>query len=82
MTMFAVAILAGCTSPRLVDCRDGTSCPMGYICTTTGCASPEEQAACLGRIEGDACTVQGLDGACRDGGCLLVACGNSYVDVG
>ncbi len=74
--------LAGCVAPRLSDCGDGTSCPLGYACTSFGCASPEQLAACQDHAEGEPCALVGVAGACRSGGCVIAACGNSFIDDG
>src|SRR5262245_14912521 len=72
--------LAGCIEPRLVECDDGTACPVGYTCSPGGCRSREQLAACAGKAEGEPCTLAVADGTCADGACVAARCGDGVVE--
>jgi cysteine-rich repeat protein len=80
--------VCGCIDTNSVVCNDGELCPSNTVCTPLPhitnapnaelCATPDAIAACVGKQDGDLCT----SGACHDGVCLPIACGNGYVDPG
>ncbi len=76
--------LAGCVSSSSVACDDGRICPIGSLCTALGCASQAQLDACGGKADGDACTIDHLDGmgTCIGGACISTLCGNATLDPG
>jgi cysteine-rich repeat protein len=50
------------------------------VCTATGCASPDQLAACAGAGDGDTCATRAFaDGACVGGVCQPISCGDGKV---
>jgi hypothetical protein len=73
--------LASCVSFDEVHCADGHVCPAGTKCDATlGCVSPQQVDACVGRSDGDPCTVAGAQGTCTNGACGLFYCGDGKRD--
>ncbi len=64
---------------QLVRCGD-LACPVGMVCTSGGCATFEQAAACEGLAAGAACSASGREGTCTGGACHPVACGNGVID--
>jgi cysteine-rich repeat protein len=81
--------VCGCIDTNSVVCDDGELCPGNSVCTPLThitndpnaelCATPDQLAACANKQDNDLC---GTGGACHDGVCLPIACGNGYVDPG
>lgn len=83
VAMAGIALGASCVESGLVDCGDGTVCPVSYTCVLSGCLSPAQLAACAGRVDGEACSGLTIgDGTCLDGGCVVAHCGNGVVEPG
>lgn len=82
-TGWIVALLAsGCLQSPLVPCGD-TVCPPGNVCTSGGCATPADVAACNGFADGEGCqSASGTAGICQGGACQTGLCGNETVDIG
>ncbi len=78
----ALAVLAACGGPDVVECDDGRICPRDSVCDDAhgACVQPEQVAACAGADDGDACAFQGNDGRCVDEVCLPQGCGDGFVD--
>ena len=71
-----------CLQSPLVPCGDSV-CPPGNVCTSGGCATPADVAACGGLADGDGCRASnGGAGTCQGGACQTGLCGNGAVDVG
>ncbi len=69
----------GCLQDDLVYCASGIACPAELVCDDAHatCVEPEQLSSCAGKADLDAC----LDGgACHDGVCLPVGCGNGRRD--
>jgi hypothetical protein len=78
--LLVVALASGCLRDELVQCANGTSCPVGSVCTDTGCARLDELEACEGRLDGDGCQRDGVTGQCSGGLCVLARCGDGMVN--
>jgi cysteine-rich repeat protein len=76
----ALAALAGCVEPRITECPT-VACPYDEVCDGRGgCAPPEALAACAGQADGTACSYDQVpEGACSDGLCLPMGCGNQFL---
>jgi cysteine-rich repeat protein len=70
---------AGCVAPNLVDCGDGTACPVSNVCDTAHhtCVSPEQISICDGQDEFSVCMTTALTGRCFGGVCMSSGCGNA-----
>src|SRR4051794_40270210 len=73
----AISLLAaGCLEPRSDHCADGRTCSSGTTCDDANhlCVPPAQTEACLGRIDGNACSFLievGVDfGVCNGGTCV------------
>src|SRR5688572_12583639 len=75
-----VMTLGACVDPTITHCPT-VHCPSDMVCDGLGgCAKPEQLAACVGKVDGDACSYKGTpDGACNSKLCLPVGCGNKIV---
>lgn len=78
--LLLAALVTGCLRDDLVQCADGSACPIGLVCVATGCATTDELAACQGLGDGAACEVAGFDGTCADGVCVAAVCGDGRRD--
>jgi cysteine-rich repeat protein len=81
------SMLGGCLSGDAVDCGNGFVCPHATVCTAVGdsrgtiCATEDQLAPCVGKIDGDPCTIAGIDVArCYDSVCTNGGCGNGRVE--
>lgn len=81
--MFARAVLlcalvSACTSSNAVQCSDGRTCPFDTTCDVERklCITAQQEAACDGHADGDACSFSGQSGVCDRGVCIAAACGN------
>ncbi len=75
----------GCINDDLVACSNGTTCPAGFVCDVAhqGCTTTEQVAACTGLPDDSLCSApDAVNGACHEGVCLPIACGNGIVDPG
>src|SRR5664279_3452998 len=82
-------VVCGCIDTNSVVCSDGELCPGNSVCTplphitnapnTELCATPDQLSACDNKQDNDLC---GTGGACHDGVCLPIVCGNGFVDPG
>ncbi|MEZ4365026.1 MAG: DUF4215 domain-containing protein [Kofleriaceae bacterium] len=73
--------LAGCIEPSLEVCDDGAVCGGEQVCAPGGgCADPISLAACVERVDGDACEASFGPGQCRQGVCAVARCGDGIVD--
>jgi cysteine-rich repeat protein len=82
LLMFVFATSA-CLHDDLVDCGDGTACPVGKACDPVhgGCVMPEQLTVC-GELAADAdCMTESVVGGCFDGVCLPRGCGNRVVEL-
>lgn len=69
--------LAGCLESSSIECADGTVCPADLVCApVSGCATPEQVAACEEVAESGDCAVGEQLGVCRDGVCAALFCGD------
>jgi len=73
-----LVLLGGCIDDRLVVCGD-VACPVGYVCTPNGCATPGQLAACVQLEERASCSTAEFTGACTDGVCQPLLCGDSQI---
>ncbi|MDQ3369346.1 MAG: hypothetical protein M3680_28300, partial [Myxococcota bacterium] len=77
----ALALATGCVSSTTVACEGGQVCPRGTSCAlvddVTLCVTPDQLASCSGQPDLAPC---GVGGACHDGVCLPVGCGNGRLD--
>ena len=84
--LVALAGLAGCAdSGTTTICSDGLVCGNGDVCDEAhhGCAAPTQLGACEGKPQLAPCSYAGVpDGACDDGVCLPVECGDGIVGPG
>lgn len=78
------ALAAGCVRADLVNCENGSSCPNGTACDDVhgGCVDPAQLSACGGAEQLAACSAAEIEGACFDGVCLPLGCGNRIVEPG
>jgi hypothetical protein len=76
--LVAIGLVTSCVSSGKVECDDGRICPPGYTCDDAlhRCISPEQQAACVGLADGDACSFSGAQGTCHAGSCDPLLCGD------
>src|ERR1043165_4256873 len=73
-------LMAGCIQDPTIACGDHR-CPSGLVCTTTSCATAEDVAACDGKLDHDPCSTTGVpSGACGDGACHAIVCGDNITD--
>jgi cysteine-rich repeat protein len=78
----AVALAAGCLGKGANECGDIT-CPVDKVCVeSSGCALPEQVAACNDQSDGTPCSFAGTTGKCAHGVCIGTLCGNGVVDPG
>src|SRR5262249_17509415 len=72
-------ITLGCIHDETLICGD-LACPIGSVCTATGCASPDQLAACTAHADGDACMTSTIPvGTCVSDVCQPVVCGDHKV---
>ncbi len=71
--------VAGCLNSNSVSCEDGSTCPQGNVCDVAhgGCVLPDQVASCDGMPDNTSCLT---DGACHDGVCFTIECGNGFQD--
>lgn len=76
-----LALPAGCFSPNLTTCADGSVCPVGLACDPIHnlCVSQEQLDGCAGQEDGMSCVYQGRSGSCAQGVCLAAVCGDGIV---
>jgi cysteine-rich repeat protein len=85
--VIAVCALIGCASPRLTKCPD-VDCPKDEVCDGQGgCALPSQLSACDGVAACGPCMYQDrtgneITGACDNGVCRPVLCGDGIVGCG
>lgn len=81
--LFALALaMAACVNAELVPCGE-LACPPHFVCTSGGCATPENAAACAGLAESDLCATNSVaDGACHGGACRPIVCADGVLDLG
>src|SRR5258706_10091412 len=85
MRWACMLVIAACIEPAVVVCDNGTACPAGTLCDLAhhGCAFADQFAACANRGDNSTCMAPTVpNGACHDGVCLPIACGNGLVDPG
>lgn len=75
--MYVVA-LGGCIEDGLVVCGD-LACPVGYVCTAEGCATPAQLDACADLEDNATCAADFGNGACSGGVCFPLACGDGRI---
>jgi cysteine-rich repeat protein len=75
-------LLCGCVKDDLIDCANGLVCPANSRCDDVhgSCATPDQFDACVGLVDGDACTANQLSGFCDQGVCIKPGCGNHVVE--
>lgn len=76
----ALALVAGgCVSSNSVVCENGTTCPEGTDCDLAhgGCVAHDQITSCEGMPDNTTCLT---GGACHDGVCFPIACGNQFTD--
>lgn len=78
MVAAVVILVGGCIDPALVPCGDQL-CPAGNVCSQSGCATPEQVAACDGQPEESPC---GSGAYCVGGACRAPVCGNGIRELG
>ncbi|HTL36808.1 MAG TPA: kelch repeat-containing protein [Kofleriaceae bacterium] len=71
-----IGLLAGCFIEDHTIVCDDRRCPVGKACVPGGCASPDQIAACANLPDDSPCTAGALMGACGDGWCQDVLCGD------
>ena len=82
---FVVLLLGSCVQPASTSCREGDVewvCPEGAVCARVLDAqifvAPDQLGVCaVGDLR---CSLPWLEGACHDGVCLPIECGNGRVD--
>ncbi len=73
---------AACVRSALTECGE-LACPVEMACHPgTGCVMPAQLEACVGLGEGEACAVREIAGACVDGVCETLGCGNRVITPG
>jgi hypothetical protein len=75
----AVALACGgCLQADVIVCADGTVCPSNLACAPAGgCVLPELLAECEDAADGDPCDLPGgVQGACVEGVCHGIGCGD------
>ncbi|MBL0219906.1 MAG: DUF4215 domain-containing protein [Myxococcales bacterium] len=78
-----IGLAAGCLHDDLVDCADGTSCPVATVCHPLGCVAEAQLKACAGSAELASCSTERIgDGVCAQGVCVERGCGNRVVEPG
>lgn len=83
MRAFLVIALTACVGSKSVSCPDGIhTCPEGTVCATVSSKNYCVYADQLGCTDGACSTQHVADGACHEGVCLPIACGNALLDPG
>jgi cysteine-rich repeat protein len=77
-----LAAVPGCLVADEVVCGDGTVCPADHRCVDAACVPETKFEACEGLEPGDACTLAGIGGRCRNGQCVDAYCGDTVTDPG
>lgn len=73
-------LMIGCIDDPTIECGDHR-CPADKVCTLTSCATSEEVAACVGIEDHLGCTTRAISiGACGEGACHAVVCGDGITD--
>jgi cysteine-rich repeat protein len=78
------AISSACLPSAATTCDDGSLCPAGTVCLSTGgCALAAQVEACADAVDGAACSFPGApDGVCASGVCSVPRCGNGLLEFG
>jgi cysteine-rich repeat protein len=83
--LLVLTALAGCLEPNIDSCGNGLDCPGELACDVAHhtCTPPDQLAACANVPEGGPCSTELTpNGACDQGTCMAIACGNGRVEPG
>lgn len=90
--VIALIGVVSCVDTTSVSCGDGRVCPVGTECATLTtligternlCVQTDQRTACDGKGDGESCELaDAVPGACHQGLCVDVACGNGLLDPG
>ena len=84
MVLVSLCTLAACFSAEITHCPT-VDCPKEMVCDGHGgCALPDQLSSCSGKSDGTLCSYKDranatINGACANGLCLPLNCGNSIV---
>ena len=78
--------LVRCKGSESVKCSWGEVCPEGLVChePTEGCVLPDQISSCIDKNDYEPCEYPGSSphNVCRNGICIIPACGDSILDPG